>query len=118
MNEWWSLAQSNQIGAWAGSGLGLLGGLAGTLCGVLTPKGRGKALVYGLFGLLILVGVVGLAAAGVAIALGQPRHVLFPLLLIGGTVLLTSVPVTIMLPRFYAIAESRRLEAQELRRSL
>jgi hypothetical protein len=101
---WWSPETAGWIGAAAGSAVGMLGALVGTLCSL----GRGRRLVMA--GLLAL-GVSGLAllAVGVAaLALGQPYEVWYPLLLMG---VLAPVLAFSLLP-----AARRRFEALELRR--
>jgi hypothetical protein len=76
---WWSDETAGWIGGVAGSAVGLLGAALGTL----TSLGRGRRFV--LAGLLALgvAGLVLLAAGLVALALGQPYAVWYPLLLMG-----------------------------------
>jgi hypothetical protein len=101
---WWSEQTAGLLGGAAGSAVGLLGALIGTLC----TLGRGRRFVMA--GLLAL-GVSGLAllAAGlVALALGQPYAVWYPLVLMG---VLDPVLAFSLLP-----TARRRFEAIELRR--
>jgi hypothetical protein len=101
---WWSAETAGWIGAVAGSAVGTLGALIGTLCSL----GRGRRFVLG--GLLVL-GVSGLAllaVGGIALALGQPYEVWYPLVLLG---LLDPVLAFSLLP-----TARRRFEALELRR--
>jgi hypothetical protein len=77
---WWSAETAGLLGGGAGSALGVFGALLGTLCSL----GRGRRFVSaGLFA-LGAGGLVALAAGGVAVALGQPHEVWYPLVLIGG----------------------------------
>ncbi len=117
MTEWWSAQVAGMIGGIGGGGLGSLCGLLGALAGWLAPQGKGKALVLGGFGLMILIGVASLCVGIVALTLGQPYHVWYPLCLIG--FILSLVP-GILLPVIrmrYRQAEARRLEAEQLRRA-
>ena len=101
---WWSPETAGWIGGAAGGAVGTLGALIGTLCSL----GRGRRLV--LAGLLAL-GVSGLAllaVGGVALALGQPYEVWYPLVLMG---VLDPVLAFSLLP-----TARRRFEALELRR--
>jgi hypothetical protein len=101
---WWSERTGGWIGGAAGSAVGLFGALIGVLCSL----GRGRRLV--LAGLLAL-GISGLALltlGGIALALGQPYAVWYPLLLLG---VLDPVLAFSLLP-----TARRRFEALELRR--
>jgi len=101
---WWSDRTGGWIGAAAGSAVGLLGAGIGVLCSL--GRGRRTALA----GLLAL-GVSGLgllALGGVALALGQPYAVWYPLVLMG---VLDPVLAFSLLP-----TARRRFEALELRR--
>ena len=76
---WWSAETGGWIGGAVGGAVGVLGALLGTLCSL----GRGRGFVIA--GLLAL-GVSGLALlalGGVALALGQPYEVWYPLVLVG-----------------------------------
>jgi len=108
---WWSAQAGGWIGGAAGSAVGMLGALIGVLCSL----GRGRRLVMD--GLLA-IGVSGLAllaVGGVALALGQPYQVWYPLVLMG---VLDPVLAFSLLPtarrRFEAL-ELRRMQAQDAR---
>jgi hypothetical protein len=77
---WWSDALAGLLGGVLGAGVGLAGALAGTLCGMGVARRLVIALLYG----MIALGLAGLALGGVALALGQPYAVYYPLLLLGG----------------------------------
>ena len=101
---WWSSTTSGWLGGALGGAVGLLGAGIGTL----SSLGRGRRvaiaglLALGVAGLLLLV------AGGVALVLGQPYEVWYPLLLIG---VLDPVIAFSLLP-----GVRRRFEALELRR--
>jgi hypothetical protein len=101
---WWSDRTAGWIGGALGSAVGLLGAAIGTLCSL----GRGRRFV--LAGLLALgfAGLLMLALGLVALALGQPYAVWYPLLLMG---VLDPVLAFSLLP-----TARRRFEALELRR--
>ncbi|MEN8159186.1 MAG: hypothetical protein ABFS41_03835 [Myxococcota bacterium] len=101
---WWSPAAGSWVGALAGSAVGVLGAAIGTLCSL----GRGRRFVMA--GLLAMGvgGFVALTAGLLALALGQPYAVWYPLLLLGG---LTPALALTLRP-----TARRRFEALELRR--
>jgi MFS family permease len=117
MNPWWSAYAGNWIGAIGGSAIGVLGGILGLAAGWLAPRGRGKGVIFAGFGFMLVVGAIALCAGLVALATGQPRYVWYPLVLIGGIILIV---VPFQLPALrgrYRQAELRRLQAEELRRA-
>jgi hypothetical protein len=101
---WWS----ERFGALVGAILGSVVGVVGAIIGVLGGRGRARRLVLTLLVGMIAIGgclvLVGAAAASSA----QPRHVWYPLLLIGGV---SGVIGLVILP-----AMRRRFAADELRR--
>ena len=117
MNEWWNATSGNYFGAFGGTGLGVLGGILGPMIGILAPKGSCKVLVMSLMGLMILVCAVLLGAGLFAVTQGQPRHVWYPLILIGGIGVFVLTPLSFVVRLRYREAEQRKLEAESLRRS-
>ncbi|HME71429.1 MAG TPA: hypothetical protein VKM54_16375 [Myxococcota bacterium] len=73
---WWS---SRAAGASGGAAIGVIGATIGVLCALGRYRRFAEALLTALLGL----GVGGLVTGGAAVALGQPREVWFPLLLMG-----------------------------------
>jgi len=107
---WWSDRTGNLIGCIGGCVIGLLGGLIGTLAGM----GKARRLVVGTCVALIVLGGICLVVGLVAVAIGQPYAVCFPLLLVGG---LLDVIVGASLPtirRRYEQAELRRMAAMDI----
>ena len=107
---WWS----ERSGTFGGVVLGSLLGLVGALIGVLGSRGRARGLVLSL--LAAMVGVGGaLALLGAAAAWGsQPRHVWYPLLMIGGLSAVVGLVVRPGVRRRYAADELRRIAAMDV----
>ena len=116
MTPWWNAQDGNFYGALAGTAIGLAGGALGILVGLLAPRGKAKRLVFGALALLIAVGGFALLAGLAALINGQPRHVWYPLVLVGGIVTFV-LPIQVpMIRARYRAAEMRKLEAEALRR--
>ena len=106
---WWSARTGTLLGAMMGS----LVGVVGALIGVLGGRGRARSLVIGLLVGMITVGAC-LALVGVAAALSsQPRHVWYPLLVIGGASGLIGLVILPAMRRRFAADELRRIEAMD-----
>jgi hypothetical protein len=112
MNEPWFNAMHY---AWIpGTLLGVLGGLWGSLLGVMAPRGKAKPLVLG--GLCVLLAATATCLiAGVAALLNhQPYGIWYGLLLpgvIGLLVLGSLAPLAVMA---YRQAETRKMQARDL----
>jgi hypothetical protein len=112
MNEPWFDAN---LYAWIpGTVLGVLGGLWGSLAGVLAPRGQAKLLVSGLWCLLMTASALLLLAGLIGWVQGQPYGVWYGLGLpglIGGMVL---GPMWFVMRMRYREAETQRLAAKDL----
>jgi hypothetical protein len=118
MNAWWDASTSNAIFAAMGAGVGVIGGLIGTIVGVGAPRGKGRLAANVLHVLGVLIGLQSLAIAVGALASRQPYHVWYPALLLGCLATpLFSVLWFAVTRRVYRQAEERRLDAQLLRGS-
>lgn len=115
--EWWTGSTAGWIGGLGGGGVGLLGALLGGIGGPLAQKGRARPLVVGGFVGAIALCALSLGAGLVALALGQPYHVWYPLVLPGAIGTLVFSVLLPQLLRAYARAEQRRVEAESLRRT-
>ena len=100
---WWTETQAGLIGA-AG---GILAGLAGTVVGVLGAKRSRRHLTRGILIGGIVVGGVLTAVTLAAIVSGQPRHVWYPLGLLGVILLVVD---GLLLPRIRAVTEQEELQ--------
>jgi MFS family permease len=117
MTPWWSAYPGNLFGAYGGAALGILAGILGSLAGLLAPRGKAKSLIYTGFLSLAFIGLCALLAGLVALALKQPWHVWYPLVLCGGIITLVIPMQFPAIRNRYRQAEQRRLQAEELRRS-
>jgi hypothetical protein len=117
MIPWWTDQDAGYIGGIGGSLLGVLGGTLGTVAGVCAPRGKCRALVIGMTLLMIGVGGISLIAGVAAYSSDQPYAVYYPLLLVG--IISTIVPGGLLpvIRKRYREADGRRLEAEEFRRS-
>lgn len=117
MTPWWSEQAGALIGGIGGGVLGTIGGLYGSAMGVLMPRGKGKSIMLPIHFTLLGIGILGLLVGLIAVVIGQPYRVWYPLMLLG--LILTCVlggllPVAL---RGYRVAEQRRMEAEALRKS-
>lgn len=106
---WWPVTWSGWIGGGAGAFFGCFGGLLG----MLSQKGRARGFVVTSSYVLIAIGTVCLIAGIIALALSQPYHVFYPLLLLG--VILTTVMLGTrkQMHASYQAAEERRMAAMD-----
>jgi hypothetical protein len=114
MDPWWTEQQAALVGGIGGSIVGMVGGLVGALA-ALVDRGKYKRLVIGVFGLAIAGSGIVLIAGLSALALHQPQHVWYPLVLFGCSVFLFGL-FAVMYRRRYRQVEVRHWEAEEIRR--
>lgn len=104
-------------GAMGGVFGGGFGGVGGALAGTFVPKGKAKGFVVGFFLTGIVIGVLLVLTAIVALVAGQPLYVWG---VFGLTGVIVSTVMGSVLPAIfkgYALAEQRKFDAEELRRS-
>jgi len=114
---WFSAEAANYFGAFAGAGIGVLGGLFGAMCGILVPKGKGRAIILPAMLLFAVCGLGLLAVGLIALFKGQPYVIYYPFLLIGFLLACLFGTLYPVLRKRYAAAEQRQIEADALRRS-
>ena len=105
-----------QIGGLLGGGIGILGGVYGTVVGICAPRGIAKCLGFGLHWFVLLLGL-GLLGGGItALVTGQSYGVWYALLLPGALLTVLLICFTPMVKLRYRQAEHRKLNAEEFRR--
>jgi hypothetical protein len=115
-DAWWSGGNGGMIGGFLGAGIGILGGFIGSLVGILAPRGVGRTFVLGGMFLVILTCLLSLITGLFALLLaGQPWHVWYPLVLVGGIGIVVFGCLFPVVTRLYRHAEQRQLEASALR---
>ena len=106
---WWSDRAAGVGGAAAGTILGLLGAVIGSLA----SRGRARRFVLATMVTLIVLGCALAVTGVVALALSQPYAVYFPLLLAGVLMVGVSGSSIRTTRRAYAEAELRRIRAMD-----
>jgi hypothetical protein len=107
--QWWSDQGGGMLGGIAGSILGCLGAMVGWLA----ATGRARRLALGTLKLMILVGVIALAAGGFALLRSQPYAVYYPLLLLGGLCVVIPAGLFRSIRKRYENIELRRMRAMD-----
>ena len=97
-----------------GTTVGVLGGLWGSLAGVLGSRGKGKGLIWGGFVGLLVSGAAMLVAGIYAATTGQAYGVWYGLMLPGVLVLTVIGPLSFVMRSAARRAEERKMRAQEL----
>lgn len=108
---WWSGRWAGLVGGLGGSILGLLGALVGWL----GSRGKAPGFVLGLTRALILLGALALVAGGVAVLGSQPWAVWFPLVLLGLVACGALGGAYPGMARRYREAELRRMQSLDAR---
>ena len=87
MNDPWF--NPSQFGAWygaiAGSSIGMLGAIVGTLAEILIPQGKGRVLIPRLMKAAIAICALQLILGAVALAYRQPWGIWYPPFMVGIT---------------------------------
>ena len=109
--QWWSEQSASIVGA----SLGIAAGLSGALIGLLSGRRRAQRLVTGLLVAGVVIGVLCLLAGGIAALASQPRHVWYPLVLVGGILVVVDGALLPATRRSYAAAEVPRMKALDAR---
>lgn len=104
---WWSERTSSVMGG----SLGIAAGLSGAVIGLLSGRRRARRAVVGLLVGGMVVGLLSLVAGGAAALWSQPRHVWYPLVLIGAILMVVDGALLPTTRRSYAAAELHRMRA-------
>jgi hypothetical protein len=108
MNEEWFSAESSRNLAWF-SLLSLLSVLS-----VYVERGRHRTLVLSIWAAALALGVLCLGACAVGLAVGQPKHVFGPLLVVGVVMTVVFGATFDSIRRSYQDAELRKTIAQDI----
>lgn len=110
-SAWWPEQTASVVGA----SLGVAAGLSGALIGLLGGRRRAQRVVFGLLVGGLVVGTSSLVVGGVAALSSQPRHVWYPLALIGLILVVVDGALLPSTRRAYAAAELHRMRALDAR---
>ncbi|MDA0667400.1 MAG: hypothetical protein O3A95_02350 [Planctomycetota bacterium] len=114
---WFDAETGNLLGAFVGAGIGVIGGTLGAVAGTLSPKGKGRNFVIRGMMTMAGFGFITLVVGVIAVIGGQPYHVWYPMVLLGGMLAGLFGGLTPLICKRYNEAEARRLDADALRRS-
>jgi hypothetical protein len=104
---WWSERYAAAIGATGGT----LAGLAGALIGILGGRRKSRRVVEALLFGGLAIGLVLIVVGLVALSGGQPRHVWYPVGLLGTILAAVDGLLIPTMRRAYAAAELQRMRA-------
>jgi hypothetical protein len=96
---------------------GAMGGLLGAMAGFLAPRGKGKSFILGAMWVFIFLGAGFLVTGIAALVQDQPYAITYPILLVGVIFMVVMGSLVPVVRKQYAVAEKRRLEAEEFRQS-
>ncbi len=112
--EWFSRRTGGVVGGILGGICGTFGGIIGCLSGFLVPRGKGRRLMTWLFIFAAVMGFLQLGVGLSALLLGQPGHVWYPFVLVGG-LLGVIMPFSLLsVNKAYAQAELRKMQALDM----
>ena len=114
MTAWWT---DTFFGVWLGIGHAIIVAGLAAVCAWFIYHGQRRRLVTRIIMATSAFGVFCLAACGIALLQGQPFSVWYPLAMMGGMSVIMSGPNLVALDWLYRRHDSRRLAAEELRRS-
>lgn len=117
MTEWWTATQGTLVGALGGASIGIVLGSLGAVVGVLAARGKLRSWAVTMIVAFTFAGALTLLAGAVALGLGQPYHVYYPLLLLGGIVAIVCGANIVGVRNAVRSCQQRKLAAAELRRS-
>ncbi|QDT43851.1 hypothetical protein Pan241w_39550 [Gimesia alba] len=109
----------NTFGAWfgmiVGGGGGTLCGLLGALCGILSPRGKGRKFILGGMFVFAIIGLFLFATGLFALLSGQPYGIWYPFLMSGFVFATVNGALIPVIRKNYEQAENRRIAAKSIR---
>ena len=114
MDPWWT----SQTAGYLGAGIGIAGGVFGTMVGVAGSRLRTPKQFAALRAFMLAcagLGAIAFALGAVGLALGQPYHVWYPLLLFGGMFVVLTLVILPQLRKRLRAWDQRRMQGAELR---
>jgi hypothetical protein len=108
MNEGWFSVEFSRNLVWF-SLLSLL-----SLMSFYVHRGRQRTLVLSIWMAMLALGIMSLGACAIGLAVGQPSHVLRPLLVVGVVVTVVFGATFNLIRRTYQDAELRKTIAQDI----
>jgi len=112
---WFDETTAMLIGAIGGSGFGCWGGILGFLANRFASKGKHRAFMMNAIRFTIGAGLVLLAFGLAALFSGQPYHVWYPLLLLGGIVTGVLFPCYFQVRRQYNETELKNMRLKDMK---
>lgn len=112
-NDQSAARQGALVGTIVGVTVGLIGALLGVLAGVFAPRGKAKGFVSVCFSGAAILGLILLIAGVVALVMGHPYEVSYPLLTGGVGLLLISLSAKRTVLARYAQAELRKMGSKD-----
>lgn len=103
------------FGAIVGGGGGALCGIWGALCGILSPRGKGRKVILGGMFMFVIIGLILSGVGLFALLSGQPYGIWYPILMAG---LMFAIIPGVLIPvirKNYQEAENRRIAAESIR---
>ena len=106
---WFDEPTAGLIGGIAGGAMGLCGGIAGTIGGIFAPKGKFKKFMLSFVTVLAVFSAISLCVGLYALLIaGQPYHVWYPFVLIGGQGVILGTVGLFFVKNRYKQAESKK----------
>jgi len=99
---WFSESVIGILSAWLDIGVGIFGGIYGTLAGIFLPKRKFKTLILSLNIFAVIAGMVLIGVGLYALLSDKPYHIWFLFVRIG------AILVVIFTPLFFVLRNIRR----------
>ena len=111
---WFSSQISGLVGGIGGALYGCLVGGGGAFVGIFAGKGKFKKFILTYLFIIMAVSAILLCVGIFALATGQPYHVWYPFMFIGGMGAIQLPIFYIMTRKFYIKAELKKMNIDDL----